>query len=420
MQLTNCPLCGGQTQSVPCDHCGGVFDPSAVDTAIDLDPGPMPGSTTIGGYRLEDRLAGGGMGVVLRGRDRRDRPIVIKAPRTNDERARARFTREARALSSLDHGNIVPLRDIDATAAGMPLLVLEHLPGVTLRQVLRHRRLDLAPAARIATELCRALDHCRRRGVVHRDIKPENIIIGPGRVWLIDFGLARVDVGHAVPAAVDFLTPHGALLGTPPYAAPEQICDPRQAGFAADAYSLGMTLRECLPEVARLPVHQRAAATMWWQIVERLCDPDPARRPSPAAVLRTAPAIVDDHPVTARIEALPRRQRRRRDAAWMLAALGMGLIIGGAATWLAGPWSGASAERMITGSSTPDRAASVVLSVPADSRIRLTPDRGTKIRLPGGGPWRSTSLVLQTPADGSLALRVVDTDGQWQIAVSAE
>ena len=132
------------------------------------------------------------------------------------------------------------------------------LPGVTLRSVLRHRRLGIPAATTIALELCRALDHCHRRGVVHRDLKPENIMVGAGRLWLIDFGLARVDVGGAPPSAVDYLTPAGAILGTPPYTAPEQIRDPRSAGFAADMYALGMVLREVFPEVHLQPPHARS------------------------------------------------------------------------------------------------------------------------------------------------------------------
>ena len=107
------------------------------------------------------------------------RSVILEAPRHRDEQAHDRFAREAQALVSCDHPNIVSLIDVDITPGGRPILVLERAPGVDLASLLTRGPLPLPMLERLAEDLLRALDHMHRRHMVHRDIKPANIMVGP-------------------------------------------------------------------------------------------------------------------------------------------------------------------------------------------------------------------------------------------------
>ena len=163
----------------------------------------------LGPYEVVAPIGAGGMGEVYKPRDTRlDRTGALKILAPNaagDESFKARFEREARAISALNHPHICGLHDIGAHEA-IDFLVLEHLEGETLAQRLARepRGLKLAEALRIAVAVADALDAAHRHGFVHRDLKPGNIMLTPGGPKLLDFGLAK-GLGGASAAALSML-----------------------------------------------------------------------------------------------------------------------------------------------------------------------------------------------------------------------
>ncbi len=199
----------------------------------------------------------GGMGRVFRARQLSvDRVVALKAPHWTaslDPRERARFWREAQAIAKLRHPGIVPLFAV-GERGGCPFLVLEHVEGRALSQVIQDLRAGILPrdgralgrpsvsferaAAQVALEILSALQAAHAAGIVHRDLKPGNVMLeASGRVRVLDFGLARL------PQA-DELTRSQELLGTIDYTAPEVLENPRSAGPVSDLYSVGVLLYE--------------------------------------------------------------------------------------------------------------------------------------------------------------------------------
>jgi hypothetical protein len=211
----------------------------------------------LGRYRLHRRLGAGAFGTVWLARDERlDRDVAVKVV----ERERivgGRFAREARAAARLKHPGIVTLYEAGADDEGA-YLVSELVRGDTLDRLLSAGRLSDRDLIAIGIALCRALAHAHASGVVHRDIKPSNILV-PSRpatpeevAKLTDFGVARVVGG-------DTLTRTGDVVGTAAYMAPEQA-EGREAGVAADLYSLAVVLYEALTGVNPVRASRRATA----------------------------------------------------------------------------------------------------------------------------------------------------------------
>jgi serine/threonine protein kinase len=182
--------------------------------------GLAPGSR-VGGYLLERLVGVGGMAVVFRARDERlDRVVALKLL-TGDEVVRKRFAREAHAVAAVDHPHIIPV----------------YVAGDDLREVVRRDgALKPGRAAGFISAVASALDTAHDAGLIHRDVKPANMLVDVGRgrpehVYLSDFGLARSMLSAGA------LTGSGQFLGTPDYAAPEQINGGRVDG-QADQYSL--------------------------------------------------------------------------------------------------------------------------------------------------------------------------------------
>lgn len=211
-----------------------------------LTDAPLDAGAIVGAYRIIGRLGEGGMGMVYLAEDTRlGRTVALKAilPRfTHDERWRERLRREARAAAAIAHPGVAvvyALDDID----GRLFLVTEHVPGETLRERLTRGPFAEADVQRVGRQLADALAAAHDQGVVHRDLKPENVMWTPdGRVKILDFGLARLDMATAAEAGPQ-LTMDGAIFGTPAYMSPEQLRG-ESAGPASDLFALGIILAE--------------------------------------------------------------------------------------------------------------------------------------------------------------------------------
>src|SRR5438093_2365557 len=224
-----------------------------------------PGSR-LGPYEIQTPLGAGGMGEVYKARDARlDRTVAIKVlppALALDPAFRARFDREARAISQLSHPHICALYDI-GEHEGTSFLVMEHLDGQTLAARLDRGAMKADEAVRIGIEIADALAAAHRAGIVHRDLKPANVFLirGAGgsasspHAKLLDFGLAKTtsaiaysggaDAMSVQPTVSNPLTEQGRILGTFQYMAPEQI-EGAEADARSDIWAFGCVLYEML------------------------------------------------------------------------------------------------------------------------------------------------------------------------------
>lgn len=202
-------------------------------------------------------LSRGGMGCVYRAIDRQTgSPLALKVllEDADDAEGRERFTREARALASIKHPNILNIARFGWSPQG-PFIACEMIEGMSLRSLVedsfarRAQRPDDSWIRETFAALASALQACHEAGIIHRDIKPENIMIEQrsGRPVLIDFGLvkfSRAPSGQSVEALCDSLTKTGALLGTPAFMGPEQVDAAAwgKPGPPTDIWGLGATL----------------------------------------------------------------------------------------------------------------------------------------------------------------------------------
>jgi len=206
-------------------------------------PDPLVGALLDGRYRVEARIASGGMSTVYRGLDvRLDRPVALKvmdARYAGDHQFLTRFHREARAIASLKHPGLVAIYD-QGNDPAHPFLVMELIEGGTLRELLRERG-PMPPHAVVAVlrPVLGGLGVAHHTGLVHRDVKPENVLISDdGEVKLVDFGLVRAIAEAGV-------TSTSVILGTAAYLSPEQVLG-ADTGPCSDVYSAGIMAFELL------------------------------------------------------------------------------------------------------------------------------------------------------------------------------
>jgi serine/threonine protein kinase len=216
---------------------------------------PLAPSTRLGPYEIVAPIGAGGMGEVYRARDTRlGRDVAVKvlpAGVSENPDARARFEREARVASSLNHPNICVLHDI-GRHGDTDYLVMEMVDGESLAERIARGPLPVDEVVKLGTQLADALHRAHRAGIVHRDIKPGNVMLSRSGAKLMDFGLARSQRapggGHdtamtQTPTVQQPLTAEGTMVGTFQYMAPEQL-EGREADARSDLWALGCVLYE--------------------------------------------------------------------------------------------------------------------------------------------------------------------------------
>ncbi|MCP3964379.1 MAG: protein kinase [bacterium] len=247
----------------------------------------------IGPYRVSRRLGAGGMGEVFLAYDPRlDRRVAIKRIRPEaglgDER-RKRFHREARLAAGLNHPAIVQIFDL-LTEVGVDHIVMEYVPGTSLRQILEEDGpLPAGEGLAIARNLAEGLAYAHRQGVVHRDLKSENVLINPeGEAKITDFGIARRLEAVPDSGLDETLTRAGQVVGTCRAMSPEQACGDR-VDARSDLFSLGVLLYELFTGESPFRSETNAAT------VQRILNhrPPPARER--ATGLPTALSELIDH-----------------------------------------------------------------------------------------------------------------------------
>jgi serine/threonine-protein kinase len=304
-----CPECQQQVDDDArfCPFCG-----SASAAAEPADP--MVGATVSGKFKVEKMIGQGGMGKVYRARHLTlDRPVVLKMLHraySDDPQIVARFQREARAASRLNHPNSIAVLDFGAAEDGTLYMAMEYLAGRDLSRVIADEfPIPEARIARIGAQILSALAEAHAQGIIHRDLKPENVMVEPRRdeadfVKVLDFGIAKIT---AAAENEPKLTQAGLVCGTPEYMSPEQARG-AELDQRSDLYSVGVILYQLatgelpfqsdtpvgfltkhLVEVPVPPRQRRPEVSERLDaLIRRAMEKEPARRFADAGAMREA------------------------------------------------------------------------------------------------------------------------------------
>jgi serine/threonine protein kinase/Tol biopolymer transport system component len=373
----------------------------------------LTSGTKLGPYEIQSALGAGGMGEVYRARDTRlDRTVAIKvlpSHLSSNAELKARFEREARAVSSLNHPHICHLYDV-GTQDGTAFLVMEYLDGETLTDRLRKGPMPLKQALEYGIQIAQALVIAHRAGILHRDLKPQNVMLTASGAKLLDFGLAKTAPALGISSAVSGMTPstptmtiaelsspaqpltrQGTVVGTFQYMAPETLqgCE---ADERSDIFSLGCVLYEMV--TGRRAFDGKSQLSVMTGILEK--DPEPVSQIAPAS-----PAALD-HLVKSCLEKNPQEriqtaQDVKRQLKWIAegggisskvfaaqkrpwlwwAVVGMALLVA-AGTTAAYMREASRPNPVMRVSILPPEGTSFVITVPASGPAVISPD-GTRV-----------------------------------------
>jgi len=225
---------------------------------------PGPGDTIVGKYRVDAVIGQGGMGIVMGGFDLSlGRPVAIKflsPERAGRPGATERFLREARSAAMIQSEHVVRVFEVSTLPNGAPFIVMEHLRGLDLAQVLAQRGpLSIPESCDLLLQACEALGEAHLRGIVHRDLKPQNLFFsqfpdGSPLVKVLDFGISKVMDDGTQPN----LTATDTVMGTPLYMSPEQVRSLKNVDARSDIWALGSILFELL---TRSPIFDAPSAS---------------------------------------------------------------------------------------------------------------------------------------------------------------
>jgi serine/threonine-protein kinase len=350
-----------------CSTCGAVYHkdyprcPNDGGEVVVKTTDPLLGQT-IGRYAIERFVGEGGMGRVYEARhttlaNKRYAVKVLLGDAGATPSMRKRFAREAESASRLVHPNVVGVIDYGATEGGLPYIVMDFVDGESLAELIDSGPMPPARVVRLMRAVCDGLAFAHEAGVVHRDLKPANIIVTADDVPRIaDFGLAQTVDGRDAR-----LTSTGMAMGTPAYAAPEQMAG-KVVDHRADLYALGMTMFELLSggvlpfqggpmDVATAKAHREAPA--FSEVCRDIAVPESLealiasllrrrasdRPQSTAEVIAALEAITLDMAVDERAgtvhDSRRRTAARARRAGWMMPAVLAGLATTGIVGWIA-------------------------------------------------------------------------------------
>ena len=432
MELRVCANCQlaiapGAARAQGCPH-------EACEPTIRVKPLRWLIGQRFGNHEIEAVLASGGMGAVFRARHTGlGHAVALKLmqPEIDCSRQTERFRREAKLLAELNHPHIVALNDYDVSPFGVPYFVMELVEGESLSAFIRKfpRGAPRESWLPIARAVGSALAFAHRKGVIHRDLKPDNVMLGldpPDTLKLLDFGIGKVMPGHTGLTATPTLSDTGFMLGTPLYAAPEQLSgDPTSE--KTDQYALALLIAEMingkpmrdgakstldlLRESVRVPqlTHSLNADPRTVACLERGLAPRPEDRFESVDAFLNA---LDANEMPAPIQAT--RRMPTQTPARSVSALSRGLmVLGGLALFAAMIWYGLRGSQPLLHPLAPETtlrpfADGFVLPVPAESQTVLghDPESGSAIlAVPGGWILRALdpAQASQPPARFSLA-----------------
>lgn len=332
----------------------------------------LPAGTKLGPYEIVSPLGTGGMGEVYRAQDKRlDRTVAIKvlnSALTATPDLKARFEREAKAISQLNHPNICTLHDV-GHEGDVDFLVMEFLDGESLADRIQAKgALPLTELTRIGSEIAEALDKAHRAGIVHRDLKPGNVMLTKTAAKLLDFGLAKPAAMAAaggsgsaplLSAAMTItspspqhspLTQQGSLVGTVQYMSPEQI-QGMEADARSDIFAFGAVLYEMATgkrafegksqikvasailedEPAPVSAVHKAAPAVLDRLIRACLAKNPDERFQCAGDLKVQLKWVRDAQEPADKQRMEASRRRARQSRWVMALMTAAALLAGAA-----------------------------------------------------------------------------------------